>query len=64
MQLSATLPARFRVVFRQVGRAVVDAVLPPRRLACGATVGEPGALCGQCWAAMNFFAPPWCSNCG
>jgi ComF family protein len=60
MQLSATLPSRLR----QLGRAVVDGVLPPRCLACGATVGEIGALCGPCWAAITFFAPPWCTNCG
>ncbi len=60
MQLSATLPA----VFRQVGRAMVDAVLPPRCLACGVTVGEPDALCARCWAALRFFAPPWCAVCG
>ncbi len=60
MQLSATVPA----LFRHIGRAVVDGVLPPRCLACGETVGEPDALCGRCWAAMTFFAPPWCANCG
>jgi ComF family protein len=60
MQLSATLP----VQFRRLGRAVVDAVLPPRCLACGASVGEPDALCAPCWAAMTFFAPPWCAVCG
>jgi ComF family protein len=64
MQLSATLPARFRHVVHRVGRAVVDGVLPPRCLACGAAVGEPDALCGQCWTAMSFFAPPWCAVCG
>ena len=60
MNLSATLPARFR----QVARTLVDGVLPPRCLACGTVVGEPDALCGQCWAAMTFFAPPWCAVCG
>jgi ComF family protein len=60
MQLAATLPA----LVRQAGRAVIDAVLPPRCLACGATVGEPDALCGTCWSAMTFFAPPWCAACG
>jgi ComF family protein len=60
MQLTATLPSGLR----RFGRAVVDAVLPPRCLACGATVGEPDALCGRCWAAMTFFAPPWCAVCG
>jgi ComF family protein len=64
MQLSATLPARFRQVGYRVGRAVLDGVLPPRCLACGAVVGEPDALCGPCWAAMTFFAPPWCAMCG
>jgi len=64
MQFSATLPAHYRQVVRRLGRAVVDGVLPPRCLACGATVGEPDALCGPCWAALRFFAPPWCAVCG
>src|SRR5262249_27305231 len=46
------------------GRVVVDGVLPPRCLACGATVEGPDALCAQCWAPISFFAPPWCANCG
>ena len=36
MQFTATLPDRFR----QISRAVVDAVLPPRCLACGEIVEE------------------------
>ena len=64
MQLSATAAARFREIARRVGRAVVDGVLPPRCLACGATVGDPDALCGKCWTALSFFAPPWCAVCG
>lgn len=60
MQLSATLPARLR----HLGRAVIDGVLPPRCLACGAVVGDPDALCAPCWNAMTFFAAPWCAVCG
>ena len=60
MQLTATLP----VQLRRIGRAVVDGILPPRCLACGAIVDEPDALCGSCWTAMSFFAPPWCAVCG
>jgi ComF family protein len=60
MQLAATLPARLR----RIGRAVVDGVLPPRCLACGAIVDAVDALCGDCWRAMSFFAPPWCAICG
>jgi len=64
MQLSATLPAHLRRLARHGGRAVIDAVLPPRCLHCGATVDEPDALCGKCWAGITFFAPPWCAICG
>jgi hypothetical protein len=68
MELPATLPAprrqAFGQAFRQAGRTLVDGVLPPRCLACGTVVGEPDALCGQCWATMSFFAPPWCAVCG
>src|SRR3982074_3730759 len=60
MQLMATLPAQLR----RVGRAVVDGVLPPRCLACGAIVDEPDTLCGARWAGITFFASPWCAVCG
>ena len=60
MDLAATIPPQVR----RIGRAVIDAVLPPRCLVCGVTVGEPDALCGPCWSALNFFAPPWCAVCG
>jgi len=60
MQLTATLPAQLR----RIGRAVVDGILPPRCLACGTIVDEPDALCSRCWAAITFFAPPWCAVCG
>jgi ComF family protein len=60
MQFATTLPARFR----QLGRAVVDGILPPRCLACGTTVDEVDALCPKCWSSITFFAPPWCAACG
>jgi len=64
MQLSATLPEHLRKLARHAGRTVIDGVLPPRCLHCGATVDEPDALCGQCWAGITFFAPPYCAICG
>jgi ComF family protein len=60
MTAAATLPARLR----QVARAVVDGVLPPRCLACGTIVDDPDALCSGCWTTMTFFAAPWCATCG
>jgi ComF family protein len=47
-----------------VGRLLLDAVLPPRCLACGAGVAEPGALCAACWPALSFLTPPCCACCG
>src|SRR5579863_1825164 len=60
MQFAATLPSHLR----RLGRAVVDGVLPPRCLSCGATTDEIDALCAKCWAGITFFAPPWCAMCG
>lgn len=45
-------------------RAVVDAVLPPLCLSCGALVAEPGALCSSCWERVGFLGQPHCSACG
>ncbi len=56
MNVSATL--------RTVGRRAVDAVLPPRCLACGDIVAEPGAVCGTCWQGLDFISAPMCDCCG
>ncbi|RMD62762.1 MAG: ComF family protein [Alphaproteobacteria bacterium] len=49
---------------RRLARAVLDALLPPRCLACGAVVEAPGALCGPCWRDVDFLSPPLCAACG
>jgi len=49
---------------RTAGRMVVDAVLPPRCLSCGETVGDPGALCAACFGGFTFIAAPMCRVCG
>jgi ComF family protein len=64
MEASNTRPARAIDRLRQIGRGIADSVLPPRCLACGEVVEEPDALCGRCWGAISFFAPPWCVGCG
>ena len=56
--------ARMGPVFRSLGRSGLDALLPPQCLACGEIVGEPGALCGPCWAELSFVAAPLCRVCG
>jgi ComF family protein len=43
---------------------LLDIVLPPRCLKCGATVDAVGALCVRCWPDVAFLAPPHCAACG
>lgn len=49
---------------RSVSRVVLDALLPPRCLACGTLVGEPGALCPECFSGVEFLVDPVCAACG
>lgn len=48
----------------QLGRTLLNAVLPPQCLACGTTVAEEGALCAPCWDGLHFLGPPACACCG
>jgi ComF family protein len=58
--MSYSVPAAIRGTVRRV----VDIVLPPRCLGCGALVGDPGAVCPACWSGIDFIAPPMCRCCG
>lgn len=48
----------------QLCRHALDLALPPRCLACGATVDAQGTLCARCWRGLSFLGPPWCRCCG
>jgi len=54
----------FVAACRQMGRNLLDAVLPPLCLGCNEIVATPGALCASCWSAFSFIAPPLCQRCG
>lgn len=43
---------------------LLDALLPPRCLACGTAVDRQGGLCAACWTRLTFIAPPHCACCG
>lgn len=66
MSSSAPLasPAGRRGGVRRAARLALDLVLPPLCLVCRKPVGEPGALCAGCWAAIRFIGPPFCQRCG
>lgn len=42
----------------------LNALLPPRCLSCGVITDSVGALCPDCWEAVDFLAPPLCALCG
>jgi len=54
---------RLLLMRRAAGR-LLDTLLPPRCLACGAGVGEGGAVCAPCWAAISWLGAPCCAACG
>ncbi len=49
---------------RRGALGALGAVLPARCLGCGKVVETAGALCGTCWSAIDFLAPPFCACCG
>ncbi len=52
------------VATRRAARGLLDLVLPPRCLACGGLVADPGTLCAGCWRGLAFHGPPACACCG
>lgn len=48
----------------QLGRGLLDSLLPPRCLSCGEEVDRQGGLCPPCWGRLTFITPPCCQCCG
>ncbi len=59
MQSLARPPA-----LRRAATALLDLLLPPRCLACGATVSSADTLCARCWRGITFLGAPCCACCG
>src|ERR1700683_3638923 len=55
---------RFAGALATVGRAALNALYPPTRLACRAATAETGALFPQCWRQMRFIERPFCDRLG
>ncbi len=49
---------------KRLGKAALDALLPPLCLSCQAIVDQPGAVCPACWAKLSFLGAPMCRRCG
>jgi ComF family protein len=48
----------------QVGRTVLDFLLPPTCLCCDETVAAPGEMCGHCFRRVTMITEPLCACCG
>ena len=48
------------------GRTLLDLLLPPVCVACErlGDGGDPGPVCGRCWARVRRLPRPWCARCG
>ncbi len=66
VRLSSTVLARAMPppAIRRIGAVLLDMVLPPRCLACGALVDAAHALCAECWPKIRFITEPLCAACG
>jgi ComF family protein len=56
--------SRSGALLRRAGLAALDALLPPRCVACEAMVAVQGQFCGACFATISFITAPLCVRCG
>lgn len=49
---------------RHWGIMLLDQILPPRCLSCGAGTQDAGRLCPSCWKGLSFLQGPACRCCG
>jgi ComF family protein len=48
----------------RLASSVIDILLPPRCLSCGAAVTQAATLCADCWRGLTFLGAPCCACCG
>jgi len=46
------------------GVRLLDQLLPPRCLSCGAGAQDSGRICPDCWKELDFLQGPMCRCCG
>jgi ComF family protein len=47
-----------------LGRALLNAVLPPQCVMCDELVEAPGLMCADCFRRTGFITEPFCLRCG
>ena len=62
--LASEISARRLPAWRAALGAAADLLLPPVCISCRTRVETHGLLCGQCFAKIDFIAPPLCARLG
>lgn len=63
-QADRQINAAFVSPLRQLGGKMLDVLMPPQCLNCGALIEQDGALCLDCWQEVTFISLPHCACCG
>lgn len=63
-QVRGSLGPVVRGALAPLAKGVLDAILPPRCLACGCATDATGTLCADCWMRVRFLSEPLCAGCG
>jgi len=63
MLMSETQPPR-APIWRSALGAAADLLLPPVCISCRGRIQAHGLLCGDCFAKLDFIAPPYCARLG
>ena len=56
--------AQWSLSWRAAFRAGLDLLLPPVCIACRKRISRHGLVCGDCFAGIDFIAPPICDRLG
>lgn len=63
-ELGQGIAAPLGGVLRPMLGRIADLLLPPVCIACRRRIGSHGLLCGDCFAKIDFIAPPICTRLG
>ncbi|MEZ5840076.1 MAG: ComF family protein [Hyphomicrobiales bacterium] len=63
-EASGTRGPDLAAMARRAGRVLLDLIVPPRCLSCGAAVEAPHTLCARCWSRLRLIERPYCERLG
>lgn len=62
--MAATGLLVLRQGLHRLAASAIGLIYPPTCVACGATTGQPHALCAACWSGLRLIERPYCERLG